>query len=106
MNLISPNVASDWTKWIEALRCVDCEGVLCPTGPEPSLGCSACGKAYPIRDDVLVVKEQPASDNQITADFYNSPLWPRFRFWERVFFALCGGERRARQRILRHLPQR
>lgn len=106
MNLTSPNVTTDWTTELESLRCVECNGALSPVGASPSLVCAACGKDYPIRDDVLIVKEEPAADNRIAADFYNSPLWPRFRFWEWVFFLLHGGERRARHVILRHLPQR
>jgi ubiquinone/menaquinone biosynthesis C-methylase UbiE len=44
------------------------------------------------------------ADNRIAADFYNGPLWPKFRFWERLFWVCNGGERRARNVILRHLP--
>src|SRR6185312_12442144 len=63
-------------------------------------------RVYPIRDGVLVVNEELAGDNRIAADFYNSALWPRFRFWEWAFFLGHGGERRCRNVILRHLPQR
>jgi SAM-dependent methyltransferase len=57
-----------------------------------------------VRDGVLIVKEKPADDNRIARDFYNGPLWPKFRFWEWFFFLCNGGERRSRQVILRHLP--
>jgi ubiquinone/menaquinone biosynthesis C-methylase UbiE/uncharacterized protein YbaR (Trm112 family) len=105
MTLISPNVSTDWTAELESLRCVACDGSLGPSGAEPALTCAACGQVYPIRDGVLVVKEEADADNRIAADFYNSPLWPRFRFWEWLFFIGHGGERRARNVILRHLPQ-
>ena len=64
-----------------------------------------CGAAYPVRDGVLVVKDEPADDNKIARDFYNSPLWPKFRFWEWFFWVCNGGERRSRDVILRHLPE-
>lgn len=60
---------------------------------------------YRVRDEVLVIKEELAADNRIAADFYNSPLWPKFRFWERMFWLSHGGERRCRDVILRNLPQ-
>jgi ubiquinone/menaquinone biosynthesis C-methylase UbiE len=54
---------------------------------------------------VLVIKEELSADNRIAADFYNSPLWPKFRFWEWLFWVSHGGERRCRDVILRHLPK-
>src|SRR5262249_32029531 len=59
----------------------------------------------PIRDGVLVVKDQLTDNNKVVQDFYNSPLWPKFRFWEWFTFLCNGGERRSRNKILRHLPQ-
>jgi ubiquinone/menaquinone biosynthesis C-methylase UbiE/uncharacterized protein YbaR (Trm112 family) len=106
MTLISPNMATDWTADLEMLRCISCDGPLGPAGAELSLACGACGRVYPIRDGVLVVKDELAADNRIAADFYDSALWPKFRFWEWLFFLGCGGERRARNVILRELPQR
>jgi ubiquinone/menaquinone biosynthesis C-methylase UbiE len=105
MSLISPDIATDWTSELESLRCVACDGPLGPAGGGPALACVSCGRAYPIRDEVLIVKEEVAADNRIAADFYNSKLWPKFRFWEWFFFVTQGGERRARNMILRHLPQ-
>jgi ubiquinone/menaquinone biosynthesis C-methylase UbiE len=51
------------------------------------------------------VKEEATDDNKIAQDFYNSPLWPKFRFWEKVFWICNGGERKSRDVILRHLPR-
>ncbi|MGE3822526.1 MAG: class I SAM-dependent methyltransferase [Isosphaeraceae bacterium] len=67
--------------------------------------CPACGLIYPVRSGVLIVKDSLSADNQIAADFYNGPLWPKFRFWEKLFWMFNGGERRARDVILRHLPE-
>ena len=39
------------------------------------------------------------------ADFYHSQLWPTVRFWERAFWILNGGERGARDVVLRRLPK-
>lgn len=92
-----------WTAEPDLLRCVNCHADLNGTGD--SLACSACGASYPVRDGVLIVKDQPSADNKIAADFYNSALWPKFRFWERFFWVCNGGERRSRNVILKHLPQ-
>jgi ubiquinone/menaquinone biosynthesis C-methylase UbiE len=50
------------------------------------------------------VKENPDGNNEIVRDFYNGPLWPKFRFWEWFTFICNGGERRSRNKVLRHLP--
>ena len=43
--------------------------------------------------------------NRVAARFYDSPDWPRFKFWEQAFLALQGpGAIKARRQILRHLP--
>ena len=104
MTLISPNKATEWTGELDTLRCVACDGRLLPASAESEASaalaavCEACGHVYPIRDGVLVIKEDLAADNKIAADFYNSPLWPKFRFWERFFWVCNGGERRSRDR--------
>jgi SAM-dependent methyltransferase len=53
---------------------------------------------------VLIVRAAPTGDNKIAANFYNSKLWPKVRLWERAFWILNGGERRARDVVLRRLP--
>jgi hypothetical protein len=63
-----------------------------------------CGASLPIRDGVVVVRDAPTDDNKIAANFYTSKLWPKVRFWERAFWLLNGGERRAREMVLRRLP--
>jgi ubiquinone/menaquinone biosynthesis C-methylase UbiE len=75
------------------------------TSTESEISCSNCETIYPIRNGVLVVKEQTAANNLVAQEFYDSPLWPRFRFWEKFTWFCNGGERRARNQVLKHLPQ-
>ncbi|MBV8555293.1 MAG: class I SAM-dependent methyltransferase [Planctomycetaceae bacterium] len=104
MSTSATNASAGWKADPDLLRCVACDGALTPAGA--GFACAGCGRSYPVRDGVLVVKEEPKADNRIAADFYNSPLWPKFRFWEWLFFVCNGGERRSRDVILRHLPRR
>src|SRR3954470_22458248 len=103
MPLTTPSARADWKADADSLRCPACGGDLAPG--ESALVCTSCAHTLPIRDGVLVVKDEPTNDNKIARDFYNSPLWPKFRFWEWLFFVCNGGERRSRNVILRHLPQ-
>ena len=96
-------VASPWTADLELLRCPSCAGELVPA---PSrLTCAGCGASFPLRDGILVIKEQTDDNNRVAQEFYDSPLWPKFRFWEKFTWFCNGGERRARNQVLRHLPQ-
>ena len=103
MSLTTQNAAAGWIADPSPLRCAECEHALVPS--EASLACPGCGRVYPVRDGVLVIKEEPTADNLIARDFYNSALWPKFRFWEWFFFVCNGGERRSRNQILKHLPK-
>ena len=87
---------------LDLWRCVDCDGTLAEAAS--GLECEGCRRAYPRRDGILVVKEDLDENNKLVRDFYDSPLWPKFRFWEWVTFISNGGERRSRDKILRHLP--
>ena len=95
-------VGRPWSADIDFLRCPSCQSSLHEV--EEGLACEGCGTSYPVRDGLLIIKEQPTADNKIAADFYNSKLWPKFRFWERFFWACIGGEKRSRQQVLKHLP--
>jgi SAM-dependent methyltransferase len=96
---------TDWTADLARLRCVACDGDLAPASSGSGFECVHCRQAYPLREGVLIVKDEPEADNRIARDFYNSPLWPKFRFWEKFFWVCNGGERRSRNVILRHLPK-
>jgi ubiquinone/menaquinone biosynthesis C-methylase UbiE len=94
---------SPWSDQLDLLRCPACSGGLAHT--LSGLSCANCGQVLPIRDGILVVKEQTDENNRVAQEFYDSPLWPRFRFWEKVTWICNGGERRARNQVLKHLPQ-
>jgi ubiquinone/menaquinone biosynthesis C-methylase UbiE len=85
-------------------RCPICQAALCFKAMPRALQCTGCGNCLPIDDDILIVKAQTSDNNQVAQGFYDSPLWPKFRFWEWFTWFCNGGERRARNRVLRHLP--
>ena len=105
MATITCEPMSAWTRDPGPLRCPSCRGALRRT--EGGFGCNAeaCGASLAIRDGVLVVRDAPTDDNKIAADFYNGKLWPKVRFWERLFWIANGGERRARDVVLSQLPK-
>jgi SAM-dependent methyltransferase len=94
-----------WTSDPGPLRCPRCHGALCRS--EAGFDCEAmgCGLSLPIRDGVLVVSDAPTDDNKIAADFYNNGQWQKVRVWETLFWFLNGGEKRARDVVLRRLPK-
>ena len=94
-----------WTADPGPLRCPRCHGALHRTDAGFDCDAEGCGTSLPVRDGVLVVRDTTTGDNKIAADFYNSKLWPKFRFWERFFWVCNGGERRSRDVILRRLPK-
>lgn len=87
-------------------RCVDCGGPMDDRDDSTGPSCGSCGRSYPVRDEVVIVEEEQSGNNEIAREFYDGPLWPKFRFWEWFTFVCNGGERRSRQRVLRHLPQK
>jgi SAM-dependent methyltransferase len=92
-----------WITDCHLLRCVACGGRLEPAADD-ALACLSCPSQFPIRAGVLDLLGPLAGNNKIAADFYDGPLWPKFRFWEWLTFFLNGGEHRARGQILQHLP--
>jgi len=96
---------ADWTTDADLWRCPTCGGSPRPVADGSALACGSCGRAFPIRDGVLVVKDEVSDNNKVAVDFYNGPLWPKFRFWEWFTFVCNGGERRSRDKVLRHLPK-
>lgn len=83
-------------------RCLSCGGAAHEDGE--AVVCPACGSGYPVRDGVVVARGSTTANNEVARGFYDGPLWPRFRFWEWFTFFSLGGERRSRDRVLRHLP--
>ena len=68
--------------------------------------CAGCGATSRIDNDILLIKDRTSENNGVAQEFYDSPLWPKFRFWEKFTWFCNGGERRARNAVLRHLPDR
>jgi ubiquinone/menaquinone biosynthesis C-methylase UbiE len=96
-------VAERWDE--QALwHCPKCRVALKHDASGPAMVCPACGSHLPIENDILIVKDQTSDNNGVAQAFYDSPLWPKFRFWERVTWISNGGERRARNLVLKHLP--
>lgn len=82
--------ASAWSDDLELFRCPRCAGRLVPA---PSrLSCAACDAEFPIRNGILVIKEQSDLNNGVAQEFYDSLLWPKFRFWEKFTWWCNGGE--------------
>src|SRR5215471_403233 len=98
-----PTTASKWEAAAALMRCVDCNGPLQYESTQV-LSCVGCSRQFPITNGVLHLGTQYQGNNAIAADYYNSSLWPKFRFWEWVAHLPRGGERRARNEVLRHLP--
>ena len=81
-------------------RCLDCQRRL-----QGCDECPDCGRAYPTVGGILQAIGPLSGTNRIAAAFYDSPAWPRFKFWEQVFLGFQGpGVARARRQVLRHLP--
>lgn len=85
-------------------RCVVCGGGIDGSHAGDALACASCGHEYPIRDGVIVAREATSDNNEVARNFYDGPLWPKFRFWEKFTWVNLGGERRARNQVLKHLP--
>src|SRR5438309_242230 len=101
MATTSHQTVPPWTIDLALWRCVGCGGSLAPG--DAGLHCSACTRSYPIRDGILIVKDNFSANNRVVREYYDGPEWPKFRFWEWLTFVSNGGERRSRNKILRHL---
>jgi SAM-dependent methyltransferase len=105
MAAIACEPSGAWTADPGPVRCPRCHGALHPTGAGFDCDAEGCGASLPIRDGVLIIRDTASDDNRIAADFYNSNLWPKVRLWESLFWLFNGGERRAREVVLRRLPK-
>jgi ubiquinone/menaquinone biosynthesis C-methylase UbiE len=96
--------AAPWSDDWQIACCPKCRGGLQADQQHAALRCACCGARYPIEDDILIAQDRTTENNQVAQSFYDGPLWPKFRFWEKVTWFCNGGERRARNHVLRHLP--
>jgi ubiquinone/menaquinone biosynthesis C-methylase UbiE len=96
--------SSCWQVDCDIWQCLKCQGSLHHDPSGHALVCSGCATRLPIENDILIVKDQTTENNQVAQAFYDSPLWPKFRFWEWFTWVCNGGERRARNQVLQHLP--
>ena len=71
-----------WANECDLLTCIDCGGAIEPASAD-ALICNACRRVFSIHNGILDVQPQLEGNNRIAADYYNGPLWPKFRFWER-----------------------
>jgi ubiquinone/menaquinone biosynthesis C-methylase UbiE len=88
---------------LDLWRCVRCGGAV--ADGDEAMTCADCGHSYPVRDGIIVAGERTTANNEVARTFYDGPLWPKFRFWEKFTWFNLGGERRARDKVLRHLPR-
>lgn len=102
MATVVKNPADVWQS--ELWRCVSCGGPAEMSASEDTLRCGSCGSTYRVDDGVIVVRDEVTENNEIARAFYDGPLWPKWRFWEWYTFLCNGGERRSRNKVLRHLP--
>jgi ubiquinone/menaquinone biosynthesis C-methylase UbiE len=79
-------------------RCISCGHSI--TGDSH---CPECGRAYPLNDGIIEAIGPLSGRNRIVAEFYDGPGWVKFRPWEQGFLMACGGVRKARMEILRHV---
>lgn len=98
-----PATKSKWQAGAEHLWCNECHGKVQFESPQ-TLSCPACSRKYSIINQVLHLGTEYQGNNAIAAEYYNGSLWPKFRFWEWVAHLPRGGERKARNEVLRHLP--
>jgi ubiquinone/menaquinone biosynthesis C-methylase UbiE len=94
-----------WMSDPRPLRCPRCHGALYRTDFGFDCNENWCGASLPLRDGVLIVDDAPTDDNKIAAKFYDNGQWQRVRVWETLFWFLNGGEKRARDVVLRRLPK-
>jgi len=71
---------SHWQADRDIWRCPTCQGALHYESSTPALLCARCASRLPIENDILIVKDQTTHNNQVAQRFYDSPLWPKFRF--------------------------
>lgn len=102
--LQAPATATKWQSAANHLRCVECHGLV-EFQSQQELRCASCERTFHIEQGILHLGTQYEGNNAIAAKYYNGSLWPKFRFWEWLSLYLPhGGERKARNEVLGHLP--
>jgi len=104
MATMTAGAPGGWTSNGGPLRCSRCRTGLLRTTEGFACEDERCDFSVPLRDGVLVVRDALAPDNAVAAQFYDGGRWPKVRRWESLFWAVNGGERRAREVVLRRLP--
>ena len=89
---------------LEPLRCPSCAGRPCRVAA-CGLACDGCGAAYPVRDGVLVVKEQDRRQQPGRPGLLRQPALAQVPVLGVVHLVLQRRRARARNQVLRHLPQ-
>ena len=102
-SVTKPATEQNWQAAVAHLRCVECQAPMEYQSPQ-ALKCSSCSRTFLIEREVLHLGTEYQGNNAIAAEYYNGSLWPKFRFWEWVAHLPRGGERKARNEVLRHLP--
>jgi ubiquinone/menaquinone biosynthesis C-methylase UbiE len=101
---VGPTVGEDFAPGLRGLRCPYCFRALHRSDGGFVCADEDCAAFLPVRDGVVIARDVMSGDNQIAADFYNSRLWPRLKLWDGLFWLLNGGQKRAREVVLNHLP--
>ncbi len=106
MSIASPEQIATalWELDCDIWRCPKCRGSLNHDPAASAMVCTGCAARLPIENDILIVNDQTTENNHVAQRFYDSPLWPKFRFWEWFTWVCNGGERRARDKVLQYLP--
>ncbi len=92
-----------WQSELSLLQCISCFANLQTRGAS-ELECISCGRLYPFYGPILDAGAPEDGSNRVTADFYDSERWLKFRFWEKFFWVLVGGEQQGRREVMAHLP--
>ena len=66
-----PSATGLWKENLDPFCCPSCAGRL--MGSNDALSCTGCGKSYPIRDGILVVKDRIDSNNQVAQGVLRQP---------------------------------
>ena len=95
---------TDWNTALSHLQCPQCSSVHLEKNSDNAIECAGCHHALPIRDEILMTMDDLSGNNKIAANFYDGPLWKKYRFWKRFTPFNERGVHRWRTEVLQHLP--